>query len=735
MFALMAASGILVAHALAPTSPTSWAIACAAGSLVFLRHNNTATLCGFVALTFGFLHSVNVHAVSNFPHFRAIQNGQQFEATLTGVIADAPQQRNGVVTFPLKVDSFSDRYYRGTTSNRVSVVLFQASTIPHYGDHVRLRGRLSYPEEPQNPGQFDSRSWFQSQGVSAELIADGDTFAVLQRNQGNAIKSVAIQARESIRQKLTAGIEDDPDTASIVAAMVLGTKSDSPKELRNAFVNSGTMHVFAVSGLHIGIFGLIVWSFLRLTGMRRSTAILLIIPGILFYAFVTGLRPSACRAAIMGTILLSSFLVYRVPSLINSLGLAALVILASDTFQLMQVGFQLSFLVLGSIAVTAPPVHRFLHSLADPDPFLPRLLLNRPQRLGYFVSQKSADLATVSLSAWIGSTPLMLAHFEIATPIALIANCFLVPLAFAILFTSSVSLVSGSIWSFLSEVCNHTNWLLAKLSIFLATYFSQLPGGHSDHHNDQNVRVTSLRLNHGGSCLHVEVPDGEQWLIDTGHAKDFRRVIQPYFEHRGVNKIDTLVLSHNDAQHISGKNYVTQQFDPDRLIVASGIAPDFEISPTARVIFAPKAKQEFHLGGDVVLRVLYPPDEQTQPALADDNSLVLQLESGGQRILFTQDSGFLAERWLIENSRLLNSDILIMGRHRSDLCGQWDFIDAVSPDAIVVSSAEFPSHERLPLNWRRNLGNRGIRLMDQAEFGAIECVVEASHVTVQEAIR
>ena len=111
-------------------------------------------------------------------------------------------------------------------------------------------------------------------------------------------------------------------------------------------------------------------------GLSRSSVVLLLIPSLFFYAFVTGWRPSAVRAATMASIFLAGFVFDRESRLLNSLGAAALAILAFHTNQLFLPGFQLSFLVLLSIVLLTKPIQRPFLGWLFPDPFMPVVLLD-----------------------------------------------------------------------------------------------------------------------------------------------------------------------------------------------------------------------------------------------------------------------------------------------------------------------------------------------------------------------
>lgn len=748
VLAVAALSGAWCAHLLNSIgmgSPWLWGTATVCCASVFLLHRGFKSLAAVVGTSYALMLSMTVSMDREIPHHRAMMAGQDFYVTATGVIDDAPRRlRDSVFRFPMQLESIREHSNLTLCEARILVTVSEMNLVPSYGDRLSIRGRLSIPDSPMNPGQFGMRAWFLQQGYSADLFSIGSEVSVLDTEKGNPFFSAALQSRNWIKERLTIGLKEDPGTASVIAAMVLGTRNETPDEIEDAFVGSGTMHVFAVSGLHVGLFGYMAWMFLKALGIRRPVAIAFIIPCLIFYAFVTGLRPSACRATIMAVIVLVGYLCDRVPSMPNSLGAAALIILAVDPLQILQPGFQLSFIVLGFIVAIAPHVRAPLQRFAEPDPFLPRVLISRWQRFVWAVGKRVADVFSVSLAAWLGSAFLMLHHFEIVTPIAIIANCFLVPCAFAILFTSCVSLILGTILGDLIAIfCNQSNWLIAKVTVWLATFFAGMPGGGgspTDSHSGPagSLEVSVLHLEEGGGCAFASVNGGESWFLDSGHASDLGPVIRPFLDYKGIEKIDAILLSHADSGHIGGAEWLAGRLNPERLVVSSQAyrSPVFTALSSSPVVRDRRfeiatAGREFSLGEGIVLRILYPPDGM-EISIADDQALVVQLEHQGWRIMFMQDAGFSAESWLLENCRYLESDVLVKGVHRTDYSGLSRFLDKVNPKVIVTGDAtQILRGQRRVEKWLNTVEARGITHFDQSVTGAVDILVEEEKLSAR----
>ena len=135
------------------------------------------------------------------------------------------------------------------------------------------------------------------------------------------------------------------------------------------------------------------------------------------------------------------------------------------------------------------------------------------------------------------------------------------------------------------------------------------------------------------------------------------------------------------------------------------------------------------LAKGVTARVLYPPTDLKVRVL-DDKSMVLQIRAGPFRVLLMSGAGYLTERWLLENKCDLQSDILIKGRHPSDLSGTRDFIEAVQPRVLVYASSGFAANPGVSEAWMRDLMADGVQLFPQNSTGAVRIQIDADRYSV-----
>src|SRR2546423_13415481 len=215
-----------------------------------------------------------------------------------------------------------------------------------------------------------------------------------------------------MQRMLSRDLEDSPDVVGLICGTALGLRHQTRDDIEEPFQQTGTLHLFAVAGLHVGIVARLFWIMAMMARLPRKWATLLIIPALLFYAAVTGLHTSSVRAAGMSAGLLGGFIVGRKAFVFNGLAAAATLILAWDTQELFAVGFQLSFSVVAAILLLHEPTFRFLRRRLATEPFLPRSLFTKRRRARENALNWLARAASASFAACVGSLQLMLWHYH-----------------------------------------------------------------------------------------------------------------------------------------------------------------------------------------------------------------------------------------------------------------------------------------------------------------------------------
>src|SRR4029453_1290815 len=286
---------------------------------------------------------------------------------------------SGFATFLLRLNSIE---FEGRKQSTHAVWQVRWKGTPEFGDGLKLFGTAEPIAPPRNPGEFDMRAYLARHDVRRMLFVrypeDG---TLIRHGGGNPILRAAQKSRTWMQTALCRGLGNSPEVQTFLSGIVLGLRHQAPEDIEEPFQQTGTLHLFAVAGLHVGIVATLLWMVATIARLSRKTTAAIIIPLLLFYAAVTGLHVSSVRAAVMTSILLGGFFFERKVFVANSLAAAAFFLLCWNTNELFSTGFQLSFAVVGAIVLFADPFFKLLQRWAAPDPFLPRTLLRGPRRL------------------------------------------------------------------------------------------------------------------------------------------------------------------------------------------------------------------------------------------------------------------------------------------------------------------------------------------------------------------
>lgn len=737
--ALAAVGGIAAADATAELVPSwSWAVGAAMAGAWMIRGPRPGKVLLLTACVFAFRHAAVCDSTRK-SEFRLLLGERALPLDISAVgrvikplRRDLPGTEPGQALFI--ADSIAAPLVGKTWTGPVQLRVFTGKEVDLAPGRYRLAGRAFLPRPPDNPGQFDERSYDLRHGHVAALRVRET--AMLEPDNWNLaawLDHGAQRCREWVKTTLDAGMRGDEDAHKIVLATVLGGAEAEARELEQPFRVTGTLHIFAVSGLHVGIVGWILWRLFKPLGLTRGWMALIVSLLLFGYAFLTGLRPSTVRAAVMAVVLLSGELWQRRSDMLNSLGAAALILLIADSNQLFSIGFQLSFSVITTIALLNRPILGLMRPLTEPDGFMPEVLLNPSQRLALVLRRWLAAAVSISTVSWIGSLPFTVRHFHLATPIALVANILLVPVAFLILFTTILAFAAALVHLPLVPLwLGNANWLFARAAILFAQAFAFVPGGNF-YLDLPAVRLrppaelTVLRLRAGGGAQHLRTSSSD-WLFDCGAAKDYDFLQRSYLNASGVNHLDGMALSHADSEHMGAAPFVVRDYHPERILLSA--LETGSRSSSLRNLRAMGVKPEkmslgdrLQLGGDslpATAEVLFPP-ASLRVAHADDRAAVLRMDIGPFRILWCNDAGFTAEKFIVEKlpPGAARCDVLIRNQHPNDISLTAEFLDRAQPRLVISANNTFPDTQKMPRQIRDACARRKITLLDQADTGAV----------------
>src|SRR5882724_8989501 len=279
--------------------------------------------------------------------------------TAIGCVTSEPKiAPSGFATFLLKLKSIQ---LEGRKQFTHAVWQIRWKGAPEFGDELELSGTAEPIPPPRNPGEFDMRSYLVRRDVRRMLfVRYPENGTLIRHGGGNPIMRAAQKSRTWMQNALCRGLEGAPEVQNFLSGIVLGLRHQTPEDIEEPFQQTGTLHLFAVAGLHVGIVATLLWMLATVARLSRKSAAALIIPLLLFYAAVTGLHVSSVRAAVMTSILLGGFFFDRKVFVLNSLAAAAFFLLCWNTSELFSTGFQLSFSVVGAFFLLADPLFKVL---------------------------------------------------------------------------------------------------------------------------------------------------------------------------------------------------------------------------------------------------------------------------------------------------------------------------------------------------------------------------------------
>ena len=317
-----------------------------------------------------------------------------------------------------------------STCGRVRVILAEPFPDLRYGDQVVVAGPASAPRAPSNPGQFDMARYLRRKGIRVVLAGGAGAAQIERRGRGSWPMAVACAARVRLRRLLTETFaRSDRATSAMLCATVLGDRTELGDDLEEAFQRSGTMHLLAISGLHVGIVAFLIWKVCSLLGLGRGKSGAVVLAAVLLYALMTGATPSVVRATIMTAALVVGILGRRRLDPLQVTAMAALVLLAARPYDLFSAGFQLSFAAVVSIACLYDELQ---WSLLRDERLIDRLMAEEDrtvwQRTVLSARRGLARSLSVSLAAWLAVFPLIAYYFHLFSPVTVLTNLVAVPL-------------------------------------------------------------------------------------------------------------------------------------------------------------------------------------------------------------------------------------------------------------------------------------------------------------------
>jgi competence protein ComEC len=723
----------------------------------FRRHRDILLFLLPAFILIGYVHTGHALLLPDNPDHLYNLVTDRSRVTLTGTVLRMPEFNGETTRFEMEADSILFHRQQAGVSRQIPAKgrirlsmegPISGTLLP--GDHLMVLASANRTFTYQTPGVFDYRLYLAGRSVyvtgriasPAEIIPYTD----LSEPWYQKIRFLPERARYRVGSFLKTRL--DPQTAGLYQALLIGTRSGVSSEILENFKATGCMHLLAISGIHMGLLGMMIAVALTWI-MKRSTfllnrfhvptiaALLSLLP-LIGYAFIAGLNMPVLRALVMSVFFIIAIVLRRQRSIVHVIAAAALLLLIFKPLALFTVSFQLSFSSVLAIGVIYPRLLQFLEQ--------------KPSGRGGRAVVYILAALFVSIAATLGSLPFMLYYFNRFSPVGPLMNLLVEPLlclwslpiglvALPLVFLSpdlaglllqigaygisaAVKITSlgstlplASLWTITPTFLEitayygilllwyfHAEFTRGKqaallLSIIFVIVFSRglwlgLPR--------TTTEVTFLDIGQGTSTL-VRPAGGKTVLLDGGNTSSSsdpgERIIAPFLWKKQIWRLDDIIITHPHSDHYNGLGFILRRFKPARLWINAAGKMSMEYKKLLQeaekkgVQVRTPAGNSFILSeGDVQLTALNitKPETIRQKTSRDisvnDQSLVLRLQHENAAFLFPGDISEKREKILVDTGAGLKADVLLAPHHGSRGSGSPPFISAVNPEIIVISA-------------------------------------------------
>jgi competence protein ComEC len=655
---------------------------------------------------------------------------------------------------------------------------------PHLrlGDRIQADCWLHRYDPPTNPGQFDVAKYLRLKNVHVGAAVPAREAVTVRETSGGGLTRL----RKAFTAAAANGLLDQPpsDTPgeAMLEALLLGERRNIDPDTYEAFRRTGLLHLISLSGMHLCILIDIVRRLGKFAGLTKRGRAALCVAATMVFLLVVPPQAPILRAAVIVWAFCAATFLRRQTHPLNSLSLAAIVLLLIQPTQLFDVGWQLSFAATGGILAFTRPIEERMRSWTggrlESSAWAPVTFASMLKTAG----TGAIRVLAVGVAAWLGSAGVLLYHFYNVTPLAslwtvlagvpvtLILSLGFLKIVLSFVLPTASVLVGYPLHALanllIRMVClmaeidptylliGHVPWVLIVLyyALILTVAFLHLrrplakrvlcaamllalliPLGamkwqrtHRDH-----LSLTCLDVGHGQAIV-ARLPGTTNILFDAGSlfGSDIgTRIVVPFLDYEGIGRLDAVVVSHPDIDHINGLPEVVNRrrvdcvyFDPTSFTRSQDAA-------TVQVLMSHLADRRISMklvpdtldAGKASIRILWPTAESaTREELSDnDKSLVCLIEWAERRILLCSDIESLAQQEILGLYPDLTADVVVVPHHGSARTLRDGFLDRLDPNLLLCSCS--------PWDWeqgrvRRDAARRELRLT--AMDGAISVCID-----------
>ncbi len=619
------------------------------------------------------------------------------------------------------------------------------------GDYIQAYCWLDIFEPPTNPGQFDTARYLARKNVFlAASVQSRAGIELLESSGKGTFTKIKGKMREKAAQALLDSPSPEDPSQGLLEALLLGYRGNIDSETYRAFHKTGLLHFISLSGMHLGILAGTIWWLCKIAGlMKRGRAFVCIIVIATFLLIVPPRAPTV-RAAVICFVFCISFFFRRRPNPLNTLSLAAIILLLIRPTNLFEAGWQLSFASVLGLLLFCERLNFFLYEKITGIPWFRKA----PKTKWFFriISRPGPYLLrlfSVGITAWLSGAGILLYHFYTINPLTSIWTVITFPLVTGILTFGFLKIILSfllpSAAAALGLIVNGLSDLLILIvKLFAQVNISQILIGHISvaliilyygfilfaffvyfrntlikkvictamlltiiiflgatkwqrTHRD-NLVLTALDVGHGQAIL-AQLPGRANVLFDAGslHKSNVgKRIVAPFLDFSGINKINAIIISHNDIDHINGIPEITEHCEVSSVYANNEFFNQKDQWGTAKFLMESLNKKNLeiqslgeglYMHSNSRIKVVWPTRQiRVDENLGDnDKSAVCLIEFAGRKILLCSDIEKFAQKELLQHYPNLKADIVVVPHHGSAKTLEDGFLENFDANILICS--------------------------------------------------
>lgn len=276
-------------------------------------------------------------------------------------INDEPKLNGDLLRFTaIAEDNIQNRKATATSGNLLITIKDKFARNLCYGDQLLIPADYHPVDPPYNPAEFNYKQYLANQNIHYQVFLPQHQYYVFAKNNDKGLISYSLRLRQQLVEKFKRHVRN-PEAVAAASTLILGYKADLGNDVLQAYPKTGTIHVLSVSGAHVAILFLILnfmLGFLNRIRYGKTIKAVLVITIIWYYSLLTGFLPAVCRAAVMISMIIIGKTYSRYINTLNILAISAFCLLLYNSYFILDVGFQLSYLGVAGLVIFQPIVYK-----------------------------------------------------------------------------------------------------------------------------------------------------------------------------------------------------------------------------------------------------------------------------------------------------------------------------------------------------------------------------------------